>query len=79
MAYCVETLPVKPAKPLFSRILDFFRSQKLRRRADRELSNLDDRQLHDIGVSRRDVAVIVDREIGKLHLDGLLSRDSRSW
>ena len=67
-------IPRRPATSLFSWILDFFHIRERRRIALEDMQRLSDRELHDIGVNRRDIAAIVDREIGKLRLDEFRSR-----
>lgn len=78
MTYCTDinevTIPRRPATSLFSWILDFFHIRERRRIALEDMQRLSDRELHDIGVNRRDIAAIVDREIGKLRLDEFRSR-----
>ena len=78
MTYCtdINEVPVsrRPATSLFSWILDFFHIRERRRLALEDMHRLSDRELHDIGVNRRDIAAIVDREIGKLRLDEFRSR-----
>ena len=78
MTYCTDInevrAPQKPVTSLFSWILDFFHIRERRRIALEDMQRLSDRELHDIGVNRRDIAAIVDREIGKLRLDEFRSR-----
>lgn len=78
MTYCTDYNEVriaqKPATSLLSWILDFFHIRERRRLALEDMQRLSDRELHDIGVNRRDIAAIVDREIGKLRLDEFRSR-----
>lgn len=78
MTYCTDInevrVPQKPVTSLFSWILDFFHIRERRRIALEDMQRLSDRELHDIGVNRRDIAAIVDREIGKLRLDEFRSR-----
>ncbi|WP_394888051.1 DUF1127 domain-containing protein [Mesorhizobium sp. AaZ16] len=78
MAYCNDivesTAPAKPAASLFDWIAAFFRIRERRRLALQDLERLADHELRDIGVERRDIAAIVDREISKLRLDELRSR-----
>ena len=78
MAYCTDivdsTATAKPAASLFAWIAAFFRIRERRRLALQDLERLADHELRDIGVERRDIAAIVDREISKLRLDELRSR-----
>jgi uncharacterized protein YjiS (DUF1127 family) len=78
MAYCTEIdeirPPARPAASFFTWILDFFHIRELRRLALKDLQRLDDRELRDIGIKRHDITAIVDREIGRLHLNELRSR-----
>lgn len=78
MAYCTDIVepraPAKPAASLFTWILDFFHIREMRRAALKDLHRLSDRELRDIGVNRRDIAAIVDCEIGRMRLDEFRSR-----
>ncbi|HXV30341.1 MAG TPA: DUF1127 domain-containing protein [Sinorhizobium sp.] len=46
---------------MLHRILTFFGRQQRRRRAEREVAELGDWLLHDLGIRRRDIAQGVDR------------------
>jgi uncharacterized protein YjiS (DUF1127 family) len=75
MTYCTDIdIQAKPTISLFAWIVDFFQKRGKRRQAVDDLYRLDDRELCDIGIRRRDIAAIVDREIGKLRLDEFRSR-----
>jgi uncharacterized protein YjiS (DUF1127 family) len=62
------------APSLFQRIRRFFDDRRARHRAIRELRNLRDHDLRDIGLERQDIAAIVDREVGRFRLDEFRSR-----
>lgn len=77
MAYCTDTGEIPAAKPaasLLTWIRHFFHIREKRRLALDDLHRLDDRELHDIGIHRHDIAAIVDREIGRMRLDEFRSR-----
>ncbi len=78
MTFCTDIVEprvsARPVASLFTWIMDFFRIREWRRRALKELRCLSDRELRDIGIVRHDIAVIVDREIGRLRLDEFRSR-----
>lgn len=59
---------------LLERFRQFAADRRDRHRASRELHNLSDRALRDLGVERPDIDAAVDREIGKLRLDEFRSR-----
>jgi len=63
------------ANPSLSQMIRrFFDDRRARRRVIRELRNLRDNDLRDIGLERQDIAAIVDREIGRFRLDEFRSR-----
>jgi uncharacterized protein YjiS (DUF1127 family) len=64
---------VRPPR-LFDRVSRFLSDRRARRLAIRDLGNLRDRELRDLGVERPDIAAAVDREIGRLRLDEFRSR-----
>jgi uncharacterized protein YjiS (DUF1127 family) len=78
MASCAEfdqiRAPARPTASFFTWMLDFFHVRQRRRLALKNLQRLDDRELRDIGINRRDIAAIVDREIGRLRVDEFRSR-----
>jgi uncharacterized protein YjiS (DUF1127 family) len=59
---------------LLDRLWRFLDERRARRLAIRQLGNLDDRHLRDIGIERQDIAVLVDREVGRFRLDEFRSR-----
>jgi uncharacterized protein YjiS (DUF1127 family) len=73
--------PESPSHPrqehpprLFDRVSRFLSDRRARHLAIRDLGNLRDRELRDLGVERPDIAAAVDREIGRLRLDEFRSR-----
>lgn len=59
---------------LLDRIWRFLDERRARRLAIRQLHNLDDRYLRDLGIERQDIAALVDREVGRFRLDEFRSR-----
>jgi uncharacterized protein YjiS (DUF1127 family) len=78
MTSCAELdqihAPARRAASFSTWILDFLHVRERRRLALKDLRRLDDRELRDIGINRRDITAIVDREIGRLRLDEFRSR-----
>jgi uncharacterized protein YjiS (DUF1127 family) len=62
-------------KSLFlDRLWRFLDEHRARRLAIRQLRNLDDRYLRDLGIERQDIAALVDREVGRFRPDEFRSR-----
>lgn len=59
---------------MFNRLRHLFLNHQ--GREHRRLAALPDRQLRDLGIRRLDIATVVEREIGRLHVDEFRSR---SW
>lgn len=71
----LEALPCQGARlSLFDRIYQFYRDRRARHLAIDQLGRLDEHNLRDLGIERIDIARVVDREIGRLHLDEFRSR-----
>ncbi|QPC88516.1 DUF1127 domain-containing protein [Mesorhizobium sp. NBSH29] len=55
-------------------ITTFIHRQRYRQAALKNMRRLSDRELHDIGIDRRDITALVDREMSRMRTDEFRSR-----